>query len=642
MGIATVAVYSDADVNALHVRVADEAVHIGASPASESYLKIDAIIAATRRTGADAVHPGYGFLAENAALARAVIDAGLIFVGPPPSVIEQMGSKIEAKRIAHSVGVAVVPGYDGGDQSDARFIFEAEALGYPVMIKASAGGGGKGMRVAPDPAELPDALATARREAKTAFGDDTLMLEKRILRPRHVEIQVFGDVHGNVITLGERECSIQRRHQKIIEETPSTALDDALRQRMCDAALALAEAIGYINAGTVEFILDEDKKFYFLEVNTRLQVEHPVTEMVRGIDLVKLQIEVAEGGYVPQSSNQGYGHAIEARVYAEDPAHGFLPSIGRIVAWNGDRVTRDPHQSRFWNWAGVIIDAGVQQGDEVTSHYDPTIAKVIAFGEGRDQAIRRLNKVLAQMHLLGLRSNIDFLRRILRHPAFVAGETDTEFIDRHPELVSNTPAPALVWMAVAIAKERAAADHAAGTYARLTWRNNQHRPVKHTFAEDHQEQVILLNLRDVDVYSIQIGEASHNVHCESYKDCEMTLVVDGYRQMVVIAEGDEQVWWVGCTEGTWALRWIDPLPAGTRSALAQGSLHAPMPGNIIAIHVVPGQKVAEGDVLIVMEAMKMEHRINAPHAGVVAAVHFAVGQFAQGGALLLEIQPSTD
>jgi acetyl-CoA carboxylase biotin carboxylase subunit len=636
IGIATVAVYSDADVRALHVELADEAVHIGAAPANESYLSIQKIIAAAQRTDADAIHPGYGFLAENAAFARAVLDAGLIFVGPPADVIEQLGSKIEAKRIAQSVGVPVVPGYDGDDQSDERMLAEATPIGYPIMVKASAGGGGKGMREVAAADDLLAALAAARREAKAAFGDDTLLLEKRIINPRHVEIQIFGDRHGNVIALGERECSIQRRHQKIIEESPSPALDDDLRQRMCAAAVAIGRAVNYVNAGTVEFILDADRQFYFLEVNTRLQVEHPVTEMVRGIDLVKLQIEVAEGASLAEIPSHPQGHAIEVRVYAEDVSNGFLPSTGRLLSWNWSLARSTPHKSRFWSRNDVIVDSGVRSQDEIISYYDPMIAKVIAFGETRVEAIRQMDYALLRTRLLGVKNNIAFLRRILRHEAFVAGDTDTGFLDRYPALLAEAPVPNVGWMAAALAKTMDDMSDAPAA----NFRNNAYRPIRHTFALDDVRQTVEMTARepaDARLYTVQMGDVSHSIEVIAYEDSALTLVLDGHQQSITVVQGEDNLWWVGTATGTYAVCWIDPLPVGAGATAGEGSLRAPMPGNLIAVHVTVGQVVAVGDVLVVMEAMKMEHRIKAPHAGIVTAVHYAAGQFAQFGAVLLEI-----
>ncbi|WP_374688041.1 acetyl/propionyl/methylcrotonyl-CoA carboxylase subunit alpha, partial [Promineifilum sp.] len=422
LGIRAVAVYSDADAHSLHVAEADAAVRLGPAPAADSYLNVPAMLAAARRAGVDAIHPGYGFLAENAAFARACVDAGLIFVGPPAEAIAAMGDKRAARVLAGRLGLPVIPGYDGPAQTDEAFKHEAERIGYPIMVKATAGGGGKGMRLVSAPADLPDALAAARREASAAFGSGDLLLERALLRPRHVEIQVFGDSHGRVLHLGERECSVQRRHQKVIEESPSPAVNAALRAEMGAAAVALAAAIGYTGAGTVEFLLDETGRFYFLEMNTRLQVEHPVTEFVTGLDLVEWQIRVAEGEALPwtQADLAPAGHAIEARLYAEDPANDFLPVTGEVLAW------------RPAAGEGVRVDGGIRAGDSVTVHYDPLLAKIIAHGPTRADALRRLDDALHRTILLGLTTNQTYLRAILAHPAFRdAGALSTRFLEEH-------------------------------------------------------------------------------------------------------------------------------------------------------------------------------------------------------------------
>jgi len=438
MGIETVAVYSDADATARHVRAADAAVRVGPPPAAESYLNIPALIAAARTSGADAVHPGYGFLSERAAFARACVDAGLIFIGPPADAIERMGSKIGARTLMEQAGVPVVPGRTPADQSDAGIAAAADAIGFPVLVKASAGGGGKGMRAAHDAATLAEAIPSARREAQAAFGDGTLYVERLIQRPRHIEIQVFADAHGNAVHLFERECSIQRRHQKIVEESPSPVLTPAVRDRMGKAAVAAATSAGYRNAGTIEFLLEgagDAARFYFLEMNTRLQVEHPVTEMVTGTDLVRAQLLVASGRPLPwrQEDLAQRGHAIECRVYAEDPSSGFLPQAGPLALY------REP------DGPGIRIDSGVEEGTAVPVQYDPMLAKLIASGETRDAAIARAVAALRQFPILGVRTNVAFLIRTLEHPAFRTGDLHTGFVDEHlPSLLEKTEASELV------------------------------------------------------------------------------------------------------------------------------------------------------------------------------------------------------
>ncbi len=638
MGIMTVAVYSDADTRALHVERADEAVHIGASPAPESYLNIEKLIEAARRTGADAVHPGYGFLAENAKFAQAVIDAGLIFIGPPPSAIEAMGSKRGAKLMLK--GVPVVPGYMGDDQSNTRLIAEAQTIGFPVMVKASAGGGGKGMRQVNTPDELPAALEAARREAGQAFGDDTLLLEKVVTNPRHVEVQIFGDKHGNVIALGERECTIQRRHQKIIEETPSTALTPDLRAHMFEAAASIGTQLGYYSAGTVEFLVDDRKNFYFMEMNTRLQVEHPITEETTGFDLVRWQIMVAEGFPLPDMDVYPAGHAIEVRIYAEDPANDFLPSTGEILRW------REPTEVR--------VDAGVRTGDEVSVYYDPMLAKVIAYGEHRDGAIRRLDHALHQLQLLGLRNNIAFLRRVLTHPDHLAGNITTSFISQHPELLTDdTPLPPAALVAAALRRsghdgrvppDRSIPNYRPAGYAgalRNHWRNNAYRPIRECFRYGGAEYEVLLTPVSSDVYSVQLGDQSYAVQVWGRDNGgeDISLSLDGHRQMVTVTHDADDRWWVHLNGWSGALVWVSPLPDSRRPIEAAGSLHAPMPGQIRAVQVAVGQQVNPGDVLVILEAMKMEHRIKAPYAGTVAAVHFGVGQSVPVDAVLLELHP---
>ncbi len=618
MGIQTVAVYSDADARALHVEMADEAVHLGPSPAPESYLNIDKLIAAARRAGADAVHPGYGFLAENAPFARAVIEAGLIFIGPPPEAIELMGSKRGAKLLLK--GIPVVPGYTGDDQTDERLLAEAERIGFPIMVKASAGGGGKGMRQVNAQSELLAAIQAARREALQAFGDDTLLLERVVRDPRHVEVQIFGDKLGNVIALGERECTIQRRHQKIIEETPSTALTPQLRAEMFAAAASVGTQLGYYSAGTVEFLVDSDRNFYFMEMNTRLQVEHPITEETTGFDLVRWQIMVAEGYPLPDMDVYPAGHAIEVRIYAEDPANEFLPAAGKILRW------RSPSEVR--------VDTGVRTGDEVSVYYDPMLAKIVAYGEHRAGAIRRLDHALSQLQLLGLRNNISFLRRVLLHPDHLEGNITTNFIAQHPELlVDDAPPPPAAFVAAALARSGLANLDVAH------WRNNPFRPVRECFQYQDRQYVVLLTPHGVGAFTAQLDGQTMTVQVERLSDDDLALTLDGHRRLVTVVADGEQ-WWAHTEGNAWAFNWVTPLPEGKRSAEIEGSLHAPMPGQVRAVFVEIGQQVGKGETLLILEAMKMEHRIKAPYTGVVTALHYQVGQSVQADAVLLELRPS--
>ena len=621
MGIATVVVYSDADARSLHVEMADEAVHIGASQAAESYLNGQKIIEAAKRTAADSIHPGYGFLAENADFAKAVIDAGILFIGPPPSAIAAMGKKRESKLMLK--GIPLVPGYSGDDQSDEKLIAAADDIGYPIMVKTSAGGGGKGMRQVNSSADMPAALEAARREALQAFGDSTLILERFITRPRHIEVQIFGDQHGNIAALGERECTIQRRHQKIIEEAPSTALTPKLRERMLETAISIGVQLGYYSAGTVEFLLDGDRNFYFIEMNTRLQVEHPVTEETTGVDLVRWQIMVAEGHRLVDMDVYPAGHAIEVRIYAEDPVNEFLPVTGQVLRW------REP--------SDVRVDAGIRSGDQVSVYYDPMLAKIIAYGDHRAGAIRRLDHALSQLQLLGLRSNIAFLRKMLMHPDHLAGNLTTSFIADHPELLADAAAlPPAALIAAALAKM--SLDHARAVTPQTYWRNNGYRPERYRFQYRDAELEVLLQFHTGQTYTAQIGDASYQVRLWLADDGDMTISVDGHRQPVTAVCDANNHWWIHISGETYVLTWLSPLPEGGRSIATEGSLRAPMPGQVIAVMVEVGQTVQQGDTLLILEAMKMEHRIKAPYDGQVTAVQYQVGQPVQADAVLLELR----
>ncbi|MFN8373283.1 MAG: biotin carboxylase N-terminal domain-containing protein [Anaerolineae bacterium] len=622
MGIATVVVYSDADARSLAVDMADEAVYIGPSPATESYLNIKAVIEAAKRTGADAIHPGFGFLAENAYFAYAVLNADLIWIGPPPSAIEAMGKKRESKLFLENV--PLVPGYNGEDQANDALIKAAGDIGYPVMVKASAGGGGKGMRAVYRAEDMTEALAAARRESLQAFGDDTLIIEKLLSQPRHIEVQVFGDYHGNVIAIGERECTIQRRHQKVIEETPSTALNDVLRQKMLDTAEDIGTQLGYRSAGTVEFLVDAEKNFYFMEMNTRLQVEHPVTEEVTGVDLVRWQILIAEGNPLPEREVFSDGHAIEVRVYAEDPTNNFLPAIGEVLCW------KEPH-----GLTGIRVDAGIRSGDAVSTYYDPMVAKVIAWGESRSDAIRRLDLALSQLQFLGLKNNIAYLRRVLLHPDHLAGNISTAFIDQHPELLGEqNELPPMAVIAAGIAQLSSEPHNAQRT---TFWRNNPNRPLKQQFKYGDQSITLLLTPQSGSKYVAQIGDTVHQVQVFEMSDVEISLSVDGYRQRIAYAQGTDDTWWLHLGGVSVALKWQTPLPLPGSRADAEGALHAPMPGKVTAVLVEIGQQVRKGQTLLTLEAMKMEHRIQAPYDGKVETIRFSVGQSVPLDAVLLEL-----
>lgn len=626
MGVQTVAIFSDVDRTALHVALADEAVHVGGNSASDSYLNINKIIEASQRTGADAIHPAYGFLAENADFAQAVIDADLTWVGPQPDVIQAMGDKRQAKNLLQDV--PYVPGYTGDEQSDERLVAEATKIGYPIMVKASAGGGGKGMRAVDNPDKLLEALASARREAQQAFGDDSLMLERQLINPRHIEVQIIGDHDGNVMALGERECSIQRRHQKIIEESPAFGLDDELRYQIQQTAVSIGQQLNYQNAGTVEFLLDSDGNFYFMEMNTRLQVEHPVTEEVYGIDLVRWQLEIAQGTSLQDLlppfvelhdfAYEPDGHAIEVRVYAEDPYNDFLPVTGEILRWQTVDIVR--------------TDAGIRSGDNISPYYDPMIAKVIAHGHNRLSAIRKLDDALARLRLMGMRNNIQFLRDVLMHDDHLNGNISTQFLEQHPELMSPTnELPKSVIIACAFAKGGISNN----------WRNNPNRAVRHCFQYGDENFEIYLS-QIGDGYQVDIGEDVYQVAIEAQSENAMTLLIDGHRQTFTVVEGKNDQWWVHSLAGTYRLDWQNPLPLPNLQTASEGSLRAPMPGQIISLDVSVGDEVKAGTVLLIMEAMKMEHRILAPYDGVIESLAYSVGDAVQQDDILISLISSDE
>ena len=609
-GYRTVAIYSDADADALHVRLADEAVLIGPGPAAQSYLDIDRVIAAAQRTGADALHPGYGFLSERAAFAEACAAAGLTFVGPDPHAIRIMGDKAESKRRMAEAGVPCVPGYLGEDQADSVFAREAERIGYPIMVKASAGGGGRGMRLVHEPGALLTALQTARSEAQAAFGDGRLLLERAVVEPRHVEIQVFGDRHGNVIHLGERDCSVQRRHQKVIEEAPSPAVTVELRARMGQAAVRAAAAIGYVGAGTVEFLLAPDGAFYFLEMNTRLQVEHPVTEMVTGLDLVALQLIVAEGKPLPfaQDALTISGHAIEVRLYAEDPASDFLPQTGDIAVW--EPATGD----------GVRIDHGLRVGAAVSPFYDPMLAKLIAWGADRDEARRRLLRSVEDTRLFGVATNRAFLAATLRNPEFVAGAATTGFIARQfPKGFAAGSPPA--W-APALAAALFADSQGSG------WRSNRWSShlIKLASSEGESEW---RTTRSGRAWEVTSGEAAFAIQLLDRDAVNVVVLIDGHRfsfgAHVELEEVPRVQLDLNGAIHTFEDRSLAQPASVQEDAAAGGALRAPMNGAVTQVLVSVGDPVKRGQPLLVLEAMKMEHSILAPVDGFIETLAVAKG-----------------
>ena len=640
LGVATVAVHSEADARAWHVELADEAVAIGPAPARQSYLDGARIIAAAKGTGAEAIHPGYGFLSENAEFAEACAQAGLVFVGPPAGAIRAMGSKSEAKALMEKAKVPVVPGYHGADQADAALAAAAERIGYPVLLKASAGGGGKGMRRVDGPREFAAALASARREARSAFGDERMLVERYLLGPRHVELQVFADRHGHVLHLFERDCSVQRRHQKVIEEAPAPGLPAELRQHMGQAAVAAATAIGYAGAGTVEFILDRDGRFYFMEMNTRLQVEHPVTEMITRLDLVEWQLRVAAGEPLPlaQSDVISEGHAFEARIYAEDPARDFLPSTGRLRHFAMPRET-----------GSLRIDSGVRAGDEITIHYDPMLAKLIVWNRDRESARRRLVAALGQVEIVGLANNVAFLAALADHPGFAAGEIDTGFIEGHRErLLAPVQVDRERFLAAAVAglllEERAkAAELAAASgdphapwHARDGWRLNLEARREFRFIDAGVERQATVHYRRGGL-GLDFGaeEKAFGYEAAGNERLRIGLADRRFEASVIRQERSLALF---CDGAARRLEVADPLAAAEAIEAPSGRLTAPMPGRIVHLLVKPGAKVKRGEVLLVLEAMKMEHSILAPADGVVESLDYAVGDLVEEGVALLSLE----
>ncbi len=636
MGYATVAVYSEADRQAPHVFAPDQAVCIGPASAAESYLSIERILEAARAAGADAVHPGYGFLAENADFARAVEGAGLVFIGPTPEAIDLMGSKRAAKQRMITAGVPCVPGYEGEDQKDERLIAEAQAIGCPVMVKASAGGGGRGMRLVENENDLAAAIASARSEAQNAFGSGELILEKAVVEARHVEVQVFADTHGHVVHLGERDCSVQRRHQKVVEDAPPPAVDGPPGEKMGAAAVEAAAAIGYRGAGTVEFLLDKSGAFYFMEMNTRLQVEHPVTEMITGLDLVEWQLRVAAGEPLPLAQDQiaFNGHAIEVRLCAEDPEADFMPQTGRIRAWRAPQG------------AGIRVDHGIQTGGEVSPFYDSMVGKLIAWGPNRNIARARLIAALEQTVFLGVTHNKDFLGRILRHEAFAGGDFDTHFIDKHLPRDGETPQPSLRHIALAATIVHA---HDAAHLARqhhldrglIDWRSGNAVPMISTLAQGERSWQLRLAIQPGGRYEVQADDATLTIEHKRFADGACHYVADGVQAQAHYALDNGQLW-LAAEGSTWA--YTDTLLQAPESAVegGDGRVKARMDGKILALSVAEGDTVAAGQKLLVLEAMKMEFQMDAGVDGVVESVHCAVGDQVGARQLLLTIAPEPE
>ncbi|MFC8200540.1 biotin carboxylase N-terminal domain-containing protein [Streptomyces sp. NPDC057298] len=602
LGVRSVAVFSDADADARHVREADTAVRIGPAPAGESYLSVERLLEAAARTGAQAVHPGYGFLAENAGFARACADAGLVFIGPPADAIALMGDKIRAKETVRAAGVPVVPGSSGSGLTDTELAAAAREIGMPVLLKPSAGGGGKGMRLVRDATLLPDEIAAARREARASFGDDTLLVERWVDRPRHIEIQVLADTHGNVVHLGERECSLQRRHQKIIEEAPSVFLDERTRASMGEAAVQAARSCGYAGAGTVEFIVpgDDPASYFFMEMNTRLQVEHPVTELITGLDLVEWQLRVAAGerlGFT-QDDVTLTGHAVEARICAEDPARGFLPSGGTVLRLS------EPQGD------GIRTDSGLSEGTEVGSLYDPMLSKVIAYGPDRATALRRLRGALAETVTLGVQTNAGFLRRLLAHPAVVAGELDTGLVEREAEGLVPGEVPDEVYEAAAGVRLDALAPAGGG------WTDPFSVPSGWRLGGEPAPLAFDLRVPGLEPVA---HRARPGTEVTPHR---VSVTVDGVRHTFHRA-GD----WLGRDGDAWHVLDHDPVAASLTGAAHAGadSLTAPMPGTVTVVKVAVGDEVAAGQSLLVVEAMKMEHVVSAPHAGTVTELDVTPG-----------------
>jgi len=649
LGVRTVAVYSDADAQAAHVRACDEAVHIGGNAAKDSYLQWQRILDAAKATGAQAVHPGYGFLSENEDFARACAEAGLVFIGPPPAAIAAMGSKAAAKALMEQAGVPLVPGYHGQDNDPALLAREAERIGYPVLIKASAGGGGRGMRRVDQAEDFAAALASCQREAKASFGNDHVLVERYVTRPRHIEIQLFADTQGHCVYLFERDCSVQRRHQKVLEEAPAPGMSAARRAEMGQAAVAAAKAVGYVGAGTVEFIAEElddgDLRFYFMEMNTRLQVEHPVTEAITGHDLVEWQLRVADGQPLParQEDLRIHGHAIEARICAENPDAGFLPATGRlaVLRWPGHVAFQRNAAQDTGPSAAVRVDAGVREGDAISPFYDSMIAKLIVWGEDRAQALARLDAALQATHIVGPATNVAFLRRVVGSRAFSTADLDTALIERERAQVLNQPGLALPLAAAGVAAQALAAESAAegaDPWSRRDgWR--LHGGARRRFDLMVGKTAHAATLERLHDGALRLGLAGEfwPFSARPLGEDRFDVLLGGQRHTLTVYRQGERAT-VFAESGSLELLDIDPIAHAGDHAGEGGRLTAPMPGKVIALHAKPGDAVKAGQALAVMEAMKMEHTLSAPRDGVVAELLYAVGDQVAEGAELLKLE----
>ncbi|TYO67285.1 acetyl/propionyl/methylcrotonyl-CoA carboxylase subunit alpha [Bradyrhizobium hipponense] len=637
MGLRTVAVYSEADRDAMHVALADEAVLLGPARARDSYLNVERLIEAARKTGAEAVHPGYGFLSENADFARACLDAGLVFVGPTAAMMTAMGSKSGSKALMEKAGVPLVPGYHGEAQDEATLWKAAEKIGFPILVKASAGGGGRGMRIVRSAAELEPAIISAKREAKAAFGDDRMLIEKYVDNPRHIEVQVIGDSHGNLLSLFERECTLQRRHQKVIEEAPSPTLNPAQREAVCVAARKAAGAVNYVGAGTIEFVSD-GKDVFFIEMNTRLQVEHPVTELITGIDLVEWQLRVAFGEALPlkQDEIRLNGHAVEARVYAENPTRNFMPSVGKISTW------RLPAET-----GGLRIDSGYREGDSVSPYYDAMLAKMIAWAPTRDVAIERLNRGLEDSDVRGIVTNIPFLSALITHPKVRANAIDTGFIERELAILTSAPpAPSELELCAAVAaviddERKAAQAEPESPWQTFGWMPVGRRQRSFAFRVGHgaghgPELNVTLNYGS-GPSTLLIGEREL-AFAVTPKDGGFDLTLDGVKsQVAAVIDGHEL--YLRTRNGRFDLHWVDPFGGESDEHVGEDKITAPLPGTVVAVLAEAGATLEKGAPILTLEVMKMEQTLRAPFAGVLTAIKCKVGDIVQEGVELAVVEP---